>query len=161
MIARSASASVCLERNFVHVIGAGLAGSEAAWQLARRGVGVRLFEMRPVQMTEAHRTGLFGELVCSNSLRNASLETAVGVLKEEMRRLGSLVIAVADRTKVPAGSALAVDRAEFARFLTDTLRNHPMVEVVAEEATAISEETTIIATGPLTSAALSEELNRI
>ena len=145
----------------VNVIGAGLAGSEAAWQLARRGVRVRLFEMRPLRMTEAHQTGLFGELVCSNSLRNSSLETAVGVLKEEMRRLGSLVIAAADRAKVPAGSALAVDRDEFARFLTDTLRNHPMVEVVAEEATAISEETTIIATGPLTSAALSEELNRI
>src|SRR6266852_3874223 len=129
----------------VNVIGAGLAGSEAAWQLARRGVRLRLFEMRPLRMTEAHQTGLFGELVCSNSLRNSSLETAVGVLKEEMRRLGSLVIAAADRAKVPAGSALAVDRDEFARFLTDTLRNHPMVEVVAEEA----------------SAALSEELNRI
>jgi methylenetetrahydrofolate--tRNA-(uracil-5-)-methyltransferase len=150
-----------MSAHFVNVIGAGLAGSEAAWQLARRGVHVRLFEMRPLRMTEAHQTGLFGELVCSNSLRNSSLETAVGVLKEEMRRLGSLVIAAADRAKVPAGSALAVDRDEFARFLTDTLRNHPMVEVVGEEATAISEETTIIATGPLTSPTLSEELNRI
>ena len=148
-------------KRIVNVIGAGLAGSEAAWQLARRGVHVRLFEMRPLRMTEAHQTGLFGELVCSNSLRNSSLETAVGVLKEEMRRLGSLVIAAADRAKVPAGSALAVDRDEFARFLTDTLCHHPMVEVVGEEATAISEETTIIATGPLTSATLSEELNRI
>jgi methylenetetrahydrofolate--tRNA-(uracil-5-)-methyltransferase len=150
-----------MSERFVNVIGAGLAGSEAAWQLARRGVHVRLFEMRPLRMTEAQQTGLFGELVCSNSLRHASLETAVGVLKEEMRRLGSLVIAAADRAKVPAGSALAVDRDEFAQFLTDTLRNHPMVEVVGEEATAISEETTIIATGPLTSAALGEELNRI
>jgi methylenetetrahydrofolate--tRNA-(uracil-5-)-methyltransferase len=150
-----------MSERIVNVIGGGLAGSEAAWQLARRGVHVRLFEMRPLRMTEAHRTGLFGELVCSNSLRNSSLETAVGVLKEEMRRLGSLVIAAADRAKVPAGSALAVDRDEFARFLTDTLRNHPMVEVVGEEATAISGETTIVATGPLTSAALSEELNRI
>jgi methylenetetrahydrofolate--tRNA-(uracil-5-)-methyltransferase len=150
-----------MSERFVNVIGAGLAGSEAAWQLARRGVHVRLFEMRPLRMTEAHQTGLFGELVCSNSLRNSSLETAVGVLKEEMRRLGSLVIASADRAKVPAGSALAVDRDEFARFLTDTLRNHPMVEVVGEEATAIPEETTIIATGPLTSAALGEALNRI
>jgi methylenetetrahydrofolate--tRNA-(uracil-5-)-methyltransferase len=150
-----------MSERFVNVIGAGLAGSEAAWQLARRGVHVRLFEMRPLRMTEAHQTGLFGELVCSNSLRNSSLETAVGVLKEEMRRLGSLVIASADRAKVPAGSALAVDRDEFARFLTDTLRNHPMVDVVGEEAAAIPEETTIIATGPLTSVALGEELNRI
>src|SRR5258708_22038085 len=102
----------------VTIIGAGLAGSEAAWQLARRGVGVRLYEMRPARMTEAHQTALFGELVCSNSLRNASLETAVGVLKEEMRRLGSLVIAAADHAQVPAGSALAVDREGFAGFLT-------------------------------------------
>ena len=102
-----------MSERIVSVIGAGLAGSEAAWQLARRGVRVRLFEMRPLRMTEAHQTGLFGELVCSNSLRNSSLETAVGVLKEEMRRLGSLVIAAADRAKVPAGSALAVDRDEF------------------------------------------------
>jgi len=150
-----------MSERVVNVIGAGLAGSEAAWQLARRGVHVRLFEMRPLRMTEAHQTGLFGELVCSNSLRNASLETAVGVLKEEMRRLGSLVIVAADRAKVPAGSALAVDRDEFARFLTGTLRNHPMVEVVGEEVAAISEETTLIATGPLTGAALGEELNRI
>src|SRR6266851_10292856 len=98
-----------MNQGLVNVIGAGLAGSEAAWQVARRGVRVRLHEMRPVRMTEAHQTALFGELVCSNSLRNSSLETAVGVLKEEMRRLGSLVIAAADRTKVPAGSALAVD----------------------------------------------------
>ena len=97
----------------VTVIGAGLAGSEAAWQLARRGVRVRLLEMRPVRMTEAHQTAGFAELVCSNSLRNDSMETAVGVLKEEMRRLGSLVIAAADRARVPAGSALAVDRDEF------------------------------------------------
>ena len=104
----------------VNVIGAGLAGSEAAWQLARRGVRVRLFEMRPVRMTEAHQTALFGELVCSNSLRSDSMEAAVGVLKEEMRRLGSLVIAAADSARVPAGSALAVDRDEFARALTDS-----------------------------------------
>src|SRR5690349_2381610 len=141
-----------MEQAAVNVIGAGLAGSEAAWQLARRGVRVRLHEMRPVRMTEAHQTGLFGELVCSNSLRNASLETAVGVLKEEMRRLGSLVMAAAEDAKVPAGSALAVDRDEFARFLTDTLRNHPMVEVVSDEVRTIPEETTIVATGPLTSA---------
>ena len=106
----------------VNVIGAGLAGSEAAWQLARRGMRVRLYEMRPVRMTEAHQTAMFAELVCSNSLRSASLETAVGVLKEEMRRLGSLVIAAADRARVPAGGALAVDREEFARAITDDSR---------------------------------------
>src|SRR5580704_1330225 len=110
----------------VSVIGAGLAGSEAAWQLARRGVRVRLAEMRPERMTEAHRTGLFGELVCSNSLRNASLETAVGVLKEEMRRLGSLIIFAADRARVPAGSALAVDRNDFASIITSQIESHPL-----------------------------------
>jgi methylenetetrahydrofolate--tRNA-(uracil-5-)-methyltransferase len=145
----------------VNVIGAGLAGSEAAWQLARRGVGVRLFEMRPVRMTEAHRTALFGELVCSNSLRSDSMDTAVGVLKEEMRRLGSLVIAAADRARVPAGSALAVDRDEFAHALTDALTGHPLVEVVREEVTAIPAGPTILASGPLTSPALEADLNRL
>lgn len=145
----------------VNIIGAGLAGSEAAWQLARRGLRVRLHEMRPVRMTEAHQTGYFGELVCSNSLRNDSLETAVGVLKEEMRRLGSLVIAEADRARVPAGAALAVDRDGFARGLTETLQAHPMVEVVRAEAAAIPSGPAIIATGPLTSPALGEELNRL
>ena len=145
----------------VNIIGAGLAGSEAAWQLARRGVRVRLFEMRPVRMTEAHQTSLFGELVCSNSLRSDSLETAVGVLKEEMRRLGSLVIAAADRTQVPAGSALAVDRDEFARALTETLDHHPMIEVVRAEMTALPAGPTIVATGPLTSPALGEDLTRL
>jgi methylenetetrahydrofolate--tRNA-(uracil-5-)-methyltransferase len=143
----------------VSVIGAGLAGSEAAWQLARRGVAVRLYEMRPTRMTEAHQTALFGELVCSNSLRNDSLETAVGVLKEEMRRLGSIVIDAADRARVPAGSALAVDREAFAGFLTDTLERHPLVEVVREEAVAIPDGPAIIATGPLTSTAFGERLN--
>lgn len=145
----------------VNVVGAGLAGSEAAFQLARRGIAVRLFEMRPTQMTEAHRTDLFGELVCSNSLRNASLETAVGILKEEMRRLGSLVITAADHSRVPAGAALAVDRAEFARFLTRALKDNPMVEVMRKEVTAIPAGVTVMATGPLTSAALGADLNRI
>ena len=145
----------------VNVIGAGLAGSEAAWQLARRGLGVRLFEMRPVRMTEAHRTALFGELVCSNSLRSDSMDTAVGVLKEEMRRLGSLVIAAADRARVPAGSALAVDRDEFARALTDALNGDPLVEVVREEVIAIPAGPTILASGPLTSPALEADLNRL
>ena len=145
----------------VNVIGAGLAGSEAAWQLARRGVRVRLYEMRPARMTEAHQTALFGELVCSNSLRSDSMDAAVGVLKEEMRRLGSLVIAAADRTRVPAGSALAVDRDEFARSLTDALTGHPMVEVVREEVSAIPDGLSILATGPLTSPALEADLNRL
>jgi methylenetetrahydrofolate--tRNA-(uracil-5-)-methyltransferase len=145
----------------VNVIGAGLAGSEAAWQLARRGVRVRLHEMRPLRMTEAHQTGMFGELVCSNSLRNDSMETAVGVLKEEMRRLRSLIITTADHVRVPAGSALAVDREEFARILTETLAAHPLIEIVRAEATSLPSGPTIIATGPLTSAAFGEELNRI
>ena len=145
----------------VNVIGAGLAGSEAAWQLARRGVPIRLFEMRPVRMTEAHQTGGFAELVCSNSLRNDSLETAVGVLKEEMRRLGSLVIAAADHTRVPAGAALAVDRNGFSELITAALEAHPQVTIVHEEIGAIPTGITIIASGPLTSPALGEELNRL
>jgi methylenetetrahydrofolate--tRNA-(uracil-5-)-methyltransferase len=143
------------------VIGAGLAGSEAAWQLARRGLSVRLHEMRPVRMTEAHRTSDFAELVCSNSLRGASLETAVGVLKEEMRRLGSLVIAAADRARVPAGGALAVDRDGFSAAITATLSTHPLIDVMREEVVAIPAGPTIIATGPLTSAALGERLNEL
>src|SRR5216683_4481432 len=119
--------------NQVTVVGAGLAGSEAAYQLARRGVHVRLIEMRPVKMTEAHRTAGFAELVCSNSLRNDSMETAVGVLKEEMRRLGSLVIDAADRARVPAGSALAVDRDDFSRIITDTLEQHSLIDVTRVE----------------------------
>jgi methylenetetrahydrofolate--tRNA-(uracil-5-)-methyltransferase len=148
-----------MDAAIVTIIGAGLAGSEAAWQLVRRGVPVRLYEMRPVRMTEAHQTALFGELVCSNSLRNASLETAVGVLKEEMRRLGSLVTAAADHAQVPAGSALAVDREAFAGFLTTTLEQHPLVEVIREEAVTIPDGPVIIATGPLTSAAFGDQLN--
>jgi methylenetetrahydrofolate--tRNA-(uracil-5-)-methyltransferase len=145
----------------VTVVGAGLAGSEAAWQLARRGIAVRLVEMRPVKMTEAHRTADFAELVCSNSLRNDSMETAVGVLKEEMRRLGSLVIAAADSARVPAGSALAVDRNDFSRTITRALEQHPMVEISRAEASEIPSGLTILATGPLTSPDLGEALNRV
>ena len=145
----------------VTVVGAGLAGSEAAWQLARRGILVRLVEMRPVKMTEAHRTSDFAELVCSNSLRNDSMDTAVGVLKEEMRRLGSLVIASADRARVPAGSALAVDRNDFSRAITAALENDPMVEIARAEACEIPAGLTILATGPLTSPALGESLNKL
>ena len=133
----------------ITVVGAGLAGSEAAWQLARRGVRVRLIEMRPVKMTEAHRTAGFAELVCSNSLRNASLETAVGVLKEEMRRLGSLVISAADRARVPAGSALAVDRDDFSRIITEMLEREPAVTIERAEAASIPDGPAIIASGPL------------
>ena len=145
----------------VAVVGAGLAGSEAAYQLARRGIRVRLVEMRPAVMTEAHRTAGFAELVCSNSLRNDSMETAVGVLKEEMRRLGSIVIAAADRARVPAGSALAVDRDDFSRMITDTLEQHPLVEICRAEVPEIPAGLTILATGPLTSPALGEALNRM
>ncbi len=145
----------------VTVVGAGLAGSEAAYQLARRGIAVRLVEMRPVKMTEAHRTADFAELVCSNSLRNDSMETAVGVLKEEMRRLGSIVIAAADRARVPAGSALAVDRNDFSRAITAALERHPMVEISRAEASEIPGGPTILSTGPLTSPALGESLNRL
>ena len=148
-----------MEKPTITVVGAGLAGTEAAWQLARRGLRVRLIEMRPVRMTEAHQTANFAELVCSNSLRNASLETAVGVLKEEMRRLGSLVILAADRARVPAGSALAVDRNDFSGFITATLEEHPLVEIIREEASAIPDGPAIIASGPLTSPALGDALN--
>lgn len=142
----------------VNVIGAGLAGSEAAWQLAEAGVPVNLYEMRPVKSTPAHHTADFAELVCSNSLRGNGLTNAVGVLKEEMRRLNSLVISSADETAVPAGGALAVDRNNFSGLVTEKLKAHPMVKVISEEITKIPEGITIIATGPLTSEALAEEI---
>jgi len=146
----------------VTVIGGGLAGCEAAWQLARRGVEVDLYEMRPRRGTEAHQTDRLGELVCSNSFRNASLETAVGCLKEEMRRLGSLVMAVADRTQVPAGAALAVDRELFAGGLTRAIEDEPRVCLHREEVTALDPaRVTILATGPLTSPALSQALEAL
>jgi methylenetetrahydrofolate--tRNA-(uracil-5-)-methyltransferase len=144
---------------FVTVIGGGLAGSEAAWQLARRGIPVRLYEMRPVRLTEAHRTDGFAELVCSNSLRSASLEAAIGLLKEEMRRLGSLVMAAADAARVPAGLALAVDRELFSRYITDTLTEHPLIEVRREEVKSLPSGVTIVASGPLTSLTLSSQLH--
>lgn len=142
----------------VNVIGAGLAGSEAAWQLAEAGVPVNLYEMRPIKSTPAHHTGNFAELVCSNSLRGNALTNAVGVLKEEMRRLHSVVISSADETAVPAGGALAVDRNNFSELITQKVKNHPMVTVISEEITKIPEGITIIATGPLTSEALAEEI---
>ena len=146
----------------VTVIGAGLAGSEAAWQLASRGVRVRLFEMRPVRKSPAHHTDMFAELVCSNSLRGSSLENAVGLLKEEMRRLDSLIIKCADKSSVPAGGALAVDRSEFAGLVTDMVSGHPNVEVIRQEAAQIdAANPVIIATGPLTSAAMSDTIRKI
>lgn len=142
----------------VTVIGAGLAGSEAAWQLAKRGIQVDLYEMRPVRQTPAHHTDQFAELVCSNSLRANGLQNAVGVLKEEMRTLDSLILKAADSASVPAGGALAVDRHDFAGFVTDTLKNHPNVTVHNEEITAIPDGIVIMATGPLTSPDLSASL---
>lgn len=144
----------------VSVIGAGLAGTEAVWQLIRKGIPVRLYEMRPHKMTPAHHTGDFAELVCSNSLRGAALENAVGLLKEEMRRLDSLVIKTADSTAVPAGGALAVDRHEFSKLLTETILNNPLVELVREEVCSLPEGPSIIATGPLTSDSLGAVLQQ-
>ncbi|WP_433943341.1 methylenetetrahydrofolate--tRNA-(uracil(54)-C(5))-methyltransferase (FADH(2)-oxidizing) TrmFO [Paenibacillus sp. SN-8-1] len=146
----------------VTVIGAGLAGSEAAWQIASRGIPVTLYEMRPVVKTPAHHTDKFAELVCSNSLRANGLTNAVGVLKEEMRRLNSLVLSSADKNAVPAGGALAVDRDGFSGDITRTLHSHPMVTVVNEELKEIpSEGIVVIATGPLTSPALSEQIKEL
>ncbi len=145
----------------VTVIGAGLAGSEAAWQLAQRGVKVTLREMKPEKKTPAHETEYFAELCCSNSLRSDQLENAVGLLKEELRRLDSLIIRCADATRVPAGGALAVDRHGFARMVTQELRRHPNVTVVAGEVTEIPEGEVIIASGPLTSDALAEKLQEL
>lgn len=145
----------------VNVIGAGLAGSEAAWQIAKRGVKVRLYEMRPVKQTPAHHTDKFAELVCSNSLRANTLTNAVGVIKEEMRMLESLIIQSADNSSVPAGGALAVDRHDFARRVTEVIRNHPMIEIINEEVTEIPEGITVIATGPLTSPALAEKVKEV
>lgn len=144
----------------VIVIGAGLAGSEAAWQLAKRGVNVDLYEMRPKKMTPAHKTQNFAELVCSNSLRANNITNAVGLLKEEMRRLDSLIIKCADATQVPAGGALAVDRDKFSEMITETIKNHPNINVIEEEITHIpkGDIPVVVATGPLTSDALSQDI---
>ncbi|HWI47863.1 MAG TPA: FADH(2)-oxidizing methylenetetrahydrofolate--tRNA-(uracil(54)-C(5))-methyltransferase TrmFO [Rummeliibacillus sp.] len=146
----------------VNVIGAGLAGSEAAWQIAKRGVKVRLYEMRPVKQTPAHHTDKFAELVCSNSLRANNLTNAVGVIKEEMRQMESIIIEAADNCSVPAGGALAVDRHEFSGYITEKVKNHPLVEVIHEEVTEIPEDgITVIASGPLTSKALAEKIQSL
>src|SRR6188474_2301385 len=146
----------------VRVVGGGLAGSEAAWQAASRGVRVTLYEMRPVRPTAVHKTDRLAELVCSNSFRGDKLDNAVGLLKEEMRRLGSLVMRAAEASRVPAGAALAVDRERFAEIVTQALNDHPLITVVREEIASIpassGREPVIVATGPLTSDALSADL---
>lgn len=142
----------------VTIVGAGLAGCEACWQLVKRGIPVKLIEMRPIKTSPAHVSDQFAELVCSNSLRSDSTSNAVGILKEEMRIFDSLIMQVAQRHQVPAGSALAVDRELFSKTITETLRNHPLVEVVNEEVTQIPDGPVIIASGPLTSDALSQAI---
>ena len=146
------------------VIGAGLAGSEAAWQAAEAGAIVELYEMRPLRRSPAHKTDGFAELVCSNSLRGAALENAVGVLKEEMRRLGSLIMRAADATAVPAGGALAVDRTKFSDYVTTLIEQHPNITVHQEEITDIpvtDDSIVIVASGPLTDGALSDAISRL
>ena len=145
----------------VIVIGAGLAGSEAVYQLAKRGYNVKLYEMRPRKMTSAHKTEGFAELICSNSLRAAGIENAVGLLKEEMRKLESLIIKAADATRVEAGGALAVDRDAFSKYITDTIKNMKNVEIIYEEVTKIPDGPVIIASGPLTSDSLHIEIQNL
>lgn len=145
----------------VLVVGGGLAGAEAAWQLAKRGIEVEIWEMRPHKLTPAHHTGYLAELVCSNSLRANNLENAVGLLKEEMRRIGSLVMRCADANRIPAGGALAVDREAFAKMVTESLEQHPLVRLVREEVAELPrKDVTIVATGPLTSDRLAESIQR-
>ena len=151
-----------MKQEKVIVIGAGLAGSEAAWQLARRGIQVELHEMKPTKMTSAHTSGDFAELVCSNSLRSDQLENAVGLLKEEMRRLDSLILSCADETRVEAGGALAVDRKGFSALVTERIRSHPNITVVEREDLSIpAEGEVIVATGPLTSDGMAEYLQQL
>ena len=145
----------------VSVIGAGLAGSEAAWQLARRGVEVELYEMKPLKRTPAHVTDDFAELCCSNSLRSDQLENAVGLLKEELRRLGSLIMTCADATRVEAGGALAVDRHGFSAMVTEKIRSCPGITVISAEVTELPEGEVLVASGPLTSDALAQRLGAL
>ena len=144
----------------VKVIGAGLAGSEAAWQLAQRGIEVELYEMKPKKMSPAHHSEDFAELVCSNSLRGDRLENAVGLLKEELRRVGSLIMECAEATRVEAGGCLAVDRGGFAKLVTEKIKNHPNITIISEEVTEVPEGPVIIATGPLTSDAMTEAIGK-
>lgn len=147
---------------YINVIGAGLAGCEAAMQIAKRGVKVRLYEMKPVKKTPAHHTDLFGELVCSNSLKAMRVESAAGLLKEEMRRLDSFLMKCADKCKVPAGGALAVDRDIFSKLVTDGIKSNPNIEVIIEEISKIPDDAiTVVATGPLTSEPLSDTISKM
>lgn len=151
-----------MSTSYINVIGAGLAGSEAAYQIAKRGIPVKLYEMRGVKATPQHKTEDFAELVCSNSLRGDALTNAVGLLKEEMRRLDSVIMKAAEATRVPAGGALAVDREGFSRTVTEEVSQHPLIEVIREEITEIPEDTiTVIATGPLTSDSLAEKIHAL
>jgi len=142
------------------VVGGGLAGAEAAWQCAEQGIPVKLFEMRPFVSTPVHKTSFLAELVCSNSLGSNDLYKASGLLKEELRRLNSLVVKTADETAIPAGQALAVDREKFAQKITHTLENHPLVTIIREEKKEIADEITVIATGPMTSPSMAKTLER-
>ena len=149
-------------KEYINVIGAGLAGSEAAYQIAKRGIPVKLYEMRGVKSTPQHKTDNFAELVCSNSLRGDSITNAVGLLKEEMRQLDSLIISSADETKVPAGGALAVDRVGFSQLVTDKIYENPLIEVIREEITELPDDAiTIVASGPLTSDALANKIHEL
>lgn len=146
---------------YINVFGAGLAGCEAAWQIAERGINVKLYEMKPYKKTPAHRSNYFCELICSNSLKASRLESAAGLLKYEMRMLGSLLMNIADICSVPAGGALAVDRDLFSKAVTEKIRNHPLIEVIESEVTELPEDAvTVIATGPLTSDALADKIKK-
>jgi methylenetetrahydrofolate--tRNA-(uracil-5-)-methyltransferase len=149
-----------MKNDYIRVIGAGLAGCEAAWQIARLGIKVRLYEMKPLKKTPAHHMDTFAELVCSNSLKSDMLENASGLLKQELRVLGSLIMSCADETRVPAGGALAVDREKFSLLVTEKIQNNPFIEIHHEEFTSLSDDViTIVATGPLTSDGLANEIN--
>lgn len=148
-------------RDYINVIGAGLAGSEAAYQIAKRGIKVKLYEMRPHKDAKAHHTDKFAELVCSNSLKSNALDNASGLMKEEMRMLDSIIINCADATKVPAGQSLSVDREAFSSLVTEKIKNHPLIEIINKEVTSIPEGITIIATGPLTSDKFSKQIQKL
>ena len=148
-------------QKFINVIGAGLAGSEAAYQIAKRGIKVKLYEMKPTKLTPAHHSTNFGELVCSNSLKSMSIENASGLLKEEMKELDSLIMKAANESSVKAGQALSVDRENFAEFITNEIKNNPLIEIINQEVKTLPQGITIIATGPLTSDDFSKEIARI
>lgn len=151
-----------MSQTHINVIGAGLAGSEAAYQIAKRGIPVKLYEMRGVKPTPQHKTDKFAELVCSNSFRGDSLTNAVGLLKEEMRHLDSIIMRAGEAHRVPAGGAMAMDRENFSQAVTDEIHNHPLIEVIREEITEIPDDAiTVIATGPLTSDALAEKIHAL